>query len=209
MRRRLLSLAAALVVAASPVSAEDLGTAGHTFTIAETDILEYIAAKLKAAQAKGKLGALQKEFTERVKKRVERPRPVEGVTTTQTPRSWLFDPTIVVPKDFADQKGRVFARAGDRINPLDRLPGYDRVMVFVNGDDPKQVEFAFKKLQELGEVRTKIILTDGAPLELMRKRKKIVYFDQEGRLTGHFAIRQVPAVVQREGSKLRISEVRP
>ncbi|WP_240454427.1 type-F conjugative transfer system protein TraW [Caulobacter sp. 17J65-9] len=200
---------ATAIAAAGAAQAKDLGTIGHTFTIAETDILEYIAAKLRKAQQAGKLDSLQKEFTARVKKRVERPRAVDGLRTTVEPRSWLFDPTIIVPKDFSDPQGRVFARAGERLNPLDRLPGFDRVLIFINGDDPRQVEFAFKKLGQIGERRGRVVLVDGAPLELMRKRKRQVYFDQEGRLSGHFGLRQVPAIVEREGSRLRVSEVKP
>jgi conjugal transfer pilus assembly protein TraW len=62
-------------------------------------------------------------------------------------------------------------------------------------------------MSKLGEQRTRVILVKGAPLELMRRRKVQVYFDQAGTLSQHFGLTQVPAKIEREGSKLRILEV--
>lgn len=209
---RARNLIVAMLLATSlsaPAMAGDLGTMGNTFPISERDILEYIAGQIAKAKAAGKLPAMQREFTERVKKRVERPKPVEGLRKTEAPRTWLFDPTITVPQNFKHPDGRVFARAGDRINPLERMPGFDRVMILIDGDDPDQVAFGLRKLKQVGVQRGRLILTNGAPLELMRKNKVQVYFDQEGRISGHFAVRQVPAVIERDGLRMRISEVRP
>jgi conjugal transfer pilus assembly protein TraW len=152
---------------------------------------------------------LQDEFKRRVQAKVERPNPVPGLVRTVEPRSWLFDPSIIVPQDFSDHRGRVFARAGQRINPLERLPGFDRILIFLDGDDAAQVDWAVGQLREGGEHRVRLILTKGAPMELMRRRRVQFYFDQEAKLSTHFGIRQVPARVEKDGDKLRISEVRP
>lgn len=199
----------ALALSATTARSEDLGTHGETFAIAEHDILEVIARQLRRAEASGRMGQLQEEFQRRVRARVERPTAAPGVRTTTEPRSWLFDPSIIVPRDFADQRGRVFARQGERVNPLEKLPGFDRVLIFLDGDDARQVDWAIGQLREHGEHRTRLILTKGAPLELMRRRQVQFYFDQEAKLVTHFGIRQVPARVEKEGSRLRISELQP
>lgn len=210
MNRLLCGAAAALfMAAASPALAGDLGTHGQTFDIAERDILEMISEQLKRAEASGRMGQLQDEFKRRVQAKVERPNPVPGLVRTVEPRSWLFDPSIIVPQDFSDHRGRVFARAGQRINPLERLPGFDRVLIFLDGDDAAQVDWAVGQLREGGEHRVRLILTKGAPMELMRRRRVQFYFDQEAKLSTHFGIRQVPARVEKDGDKLRISEIRP
>lgn len=210
MNRLLCVAAAALfMAAASPALAGDLGTHGQTFDIAERDILEMISEQLKRAEASGRMGQLQDEFKRRVQAKVERPNPVPGLVRTVEPRSWLFDPSIIVPQDFSDHRGRVFARAGQRINPLERLPGFDRILIFLDGDDAAQVDWAVGQLREGGEHRVRLILTKGAPMELMRRRRVQFYFDQEAKLSTHFGIRQVPARVEKDGDKLRISEVRP
>jgi len=209
MNRLLCGAAAALfMAAASPALAGDLGTHGQTFDIAERDILEMISEQLKRAEASGRMGQLQDEFKRRVQAKVERPNPVPGLVRTVEPRSWLFDPSIIVPQDFSDHRGRVFARAGQRINPLERLPGFDRILIFLDGDDAAQVDWAVGQLREGGEHRVRLILTKGAPMELMRRRRVQFYFDQEAKLSTHFGIRQVPARVEKDGDKLRISEVR-
>jgi conjugal transfer pilus assembly protein TraW len=210
MNRLLCGAAAALfMAAASPALAGDLGTHGQTFDIAERDILEMISEQLKRAEASGRMDQLQDEFKRRVQAKVERPNPVPGLVRTVEPRSWLFDPSIIVPQDFSDHRGRVFARAGQRINPLERLPGFDRILIFLDGDDAAQVDWAVGQLREGGEHRVRLILTKGAPMELMRRRRVQFYFDQEAKLSTHFGIRQVPARVEKDGDKLRISEVRP
>lgn len=203
------AVAAAAILSANPAAAGDLGVVGQTFRIIETDILEMIGRRLRQAEQEGRLDQLQRAFQERVQRKVERPNPAPGIRTTTAPRTWLFDPTIEVDKDYADHRGVVFARQGQRINPLERLPGFDRVMLFLDGDDPRQVEWAVRQLREHGEQRTRLILTKGAPMELMRSRRVQFYFDQEARLVTHFSIQQVPAKVEREGSRLRISELKP
>ena len=201
-------LAQALVLGpASLAYGRDLGTHGQTFAIGEVDILQTLGDQLRKAQASGRLAKMQADFTSRVKAGVERPVAVQGLARTQKPRSWLFDPSIIVPKDFADQRGRVFARQGERINPLDKIPGFDRVLIFIDADDEPQVDWAISQMSKLGEQRTRVILVKGAPLELMRRRKVQVYFDQAGNLSRHFGLTQVPAKIEREGSKLRIFEV--
>ena len=93
-------LAAMLVLglAAAPASAADLGVYGETRAIIETDILAEIAGRLRAMQRSGRIDELNQQFAARARKRIERPQPVAGLTRTERPRSWLFDPSIVTPQ---------------------------------------------------------------------------------------------------------------
>lgn len=209
--RQPISLLVAVLLAGTPAGAvaKDLGTFGATFPVAEPDLLSVLLARLKAAEASGRIITLNRAFAARVKAKLNRPPPVAGLSETRQPRSWLFDPSIRVPQDFGDPSGQVFARAGDLINPLDRLPGFNRVLIFVDGDAPRQVAFALKRAKRDPKARTYIVLTAGAPLELMRRTKTELYFDQGGTLIRHFGITQTPAVVERDGRALRISEVQP
>lgn len=207
-----LALAAMVALASTApmsVHAKDLGVMGETFAISEVDILQVLARKLAAAEKSGGLARMQREMAAAAVKRAERPRPVGGVRHTTQAKAWLFDPSFVVPEDHSDPYGRVFARKGEHINPLDRLPDFDRVLIFIDGDDPRQVDRGLKTLRRLGEHRVRVILTSGAPLELMRRHKVQLYFDQEGSLTRHFGITQVPAVVERQGRMMRVAEVTP
>lgn len=201
--------AAAIIASGStPATAGDLGVIGTTFEISEQDILSFISARLKQVEAEGRIDEMNRQFAAKVRAKVERPTPANIRTTTQ-PRSWLYDPTIVVDRDYSDHRGRVFARAGQRINPIERLPDFDRLLVFIDGDDERQVNWALGQSEAHGEHRTKIILTNGAPMELMRNRRRQFFFDQEARLVTHFNIQQVPATVAKEGTQMRVSEVKP
>jgi len=209
MRAALFATLAAIALISGPAGAKDLGTYGKTFPIRETDLLEHLKRKLMAAKESGRIDQLNQAFAARAKRSIERPPPVAGLVATVTPRSFLFDPSIIVPQDYADHDGRVFARAGERINPLQRLPEFKTILVFIDGDDPRQVAFGLARLRKEGAERVRLILVKGAPLELMRKVKTPLYFDQHGRLASHFGLRQIPAIVAREGDRLRVSEVRP
>ncbi|OYW81991.1 MAG: type-F conjugative transfer system protein TraW [Asticcacaulis sp. 32-58-5] len=213
-------VASGLSAVATDSLADDLGAYGATFRIKEIDLFEMLRAKLMAAQKSGKIEELNKAFAARVIKGVNRPRPVGSpgsgpvsgpgapvLTKATANHTWLFDPSVTVPKDFADQNGRVFARAGDVINPLDRIPTYRRVLIFIDGDDADQVKFAVGRYKANPQ-QVKVILTNGAPLNLMRREKIEMYFDQTGSLTAKFGFRHIPAVVERDGRALRISEVR-
>lgn len=210
-RRRLLLLVAVGVLAGpiGPAAAKDLGAYGATFPVIEQDLLTVLLTRLKAAEASGKMETLNRAFVARVKAKLNRPPPVAGIDHTVQPRDWLFDPSITVPRDFADQSGRVFAHKGDVINPLDRLPAFNRVLIFVDGDDEGQVRFAIRRARRDAREKAYIVLTSGAPVELMRREQVEMFFDQDGSLSRHFGVTHVPAVVERAGRSLRVSEVRP
>ena len=59
----------------------------------------------------------------------------------------------------------------------------------------------------LGGGRLKVILTGGSYLDLMRRWKQPVFFDQQGSLAEKLGIRHVPALVSQEDRRLRIDEL--
>ena len=75
-------------------------------------------------------------------------------------------------------------------------------LLFFDGDDPDQLAWALK-----ASPGAKLILTKGAPLELMKARQRRFYFDQGGKLIAHFGIRALPARVRQNGRVLDVSEV--
>ena len=47
----------------------------------------------------------------------------------------------------------------------------------------------------------------GSYLDLMRRWKRPVFFDQQGQLTDKLGIRHVPALVTQDGKRLKIEEI--
>jgi conjugal transfer pilus assembly protein TraW len=113
---------------------------------------------------------------------------------------------MITDRDITDATGKILYPRGTRVNPLDYI-GWNKYLLFVDGRDEKQLAFS-KKIIAASDRPVKLVLVAGAPLELMRKWKTQVYYDQGGTLTKRFAITQVPAIVRQEGKRLRIDELR-
>ncbi len=199
----------ALVVFAMLLSfvarAQDLGGIGPVFPIAEPSLLEVILSKLREAEATGVLARIQRETQANVKRGIEQPAPVERITKTIKARSFYYDPSIVVPYAIADAEGKVIVTPGTRVNPLDTV-SLSKALLFIDARDPAQVGRARSILDERGG-KVKVILTGGSYLDLMRRWKRPVFYDQQGALSEKLGIRHVPALVSQEGKKLKIEEI--
>ncbi len=200
-----LAIACAALALSAAAHAQDLGVIGPVYPIAEPSLLEVILARLREAESTGVLGRLQRDSQARVKRGVEEPAPVAGITKTTRPRSFYYDPSIVVPYAITDAEGKVIVAPGTRVNPLDTV-SLSMQLVFIDGRDATQIGRAQQLLRAPG-AKVKVILTGGSYLDLMRRWKLPVFFDQQGNLTGKLGIRHVPAIVTQDGKRLRIDEV--
>lgn len=199
-----LCIAASLtMLVAAPLAARDYGQQGTVFPILEPDILKSIEAKLRAAEASGKIAAMNKELAKRTTALVKRPPPVAELTTATKIRSWTYDPTITIGEDIRDHKGALIIARGRRINPLDTV-GLRQSLVFLDGDNAGQVAWA---LESTTQLNAKLILTGGSPFDRMKAAQRRFYFDQGGQLTAKFGIHALPAVVEQQGKVLKITEV--
>lgn len=192
----------AICLIAAPAHARDYGQQGALFPIAEPDLLEQIQRKLMALQASGATARLNEDLKRRTIAKVNRPAPVSGLGVASAVRRWAFDPTISVAEDISDDMGRIIMAAGTRVNPLDTVP-LRQTLVFLDGDDPVQLDWATKNF---ASSEAKLILVNGAPLQLMRGKQRRFFFDQGGKLVRHFNIKAVPATVNQQGRLLLITE---
>lgn len=200
----MIRLALVLTIAlALPVGAQarDFGQQGAVFPVIERDLLEQIQSRLIAMEKSGETARLNDRLKRRTVARVNRPDPVAGIARAIGDRSWSFDPTITLATDIRGAKGELIHAAGTRVNPLDSV-SLRADLLFLDGDDAAQVAWALKQ-----ERQAKLILVNGAPLELMKARQRRFYFDQGGKLTERFGIRAVPARVRQQGRLLAVSEI--
>jgi conjugal transfer pilus assembly protein TraW len=133
---------------------------------------------------------------------IEMPPPVPGLARSEHPRTFYFDPSVVVGAPIVDGEGHVLVAAGTRTNPLD-VVSLSQPLLFFDGRDAAQVRQAKALIERYGG-KVKPILTAGSYLGLMRRWRIKVYYDQQGALTGKLGIREVPALVSQEGKRLRI-----
>lgn len=184
------------------VHAEDLGTIGPTYEIAERDLIEVIKDKYRD---KDQVAKLHEDYKKKVIEGIENPRPVPGVRPTEVARTYYIDPTYILERNIVDEHGRILFPAGTKVNPFD-YDSMSKILLFFDARDKKQVEYALRLIKSGQQVKP--ILIAGKPLDLMRKWKRPVYYDQGGALTRRFAIQQSPAIVRQEGKRLRVDEIR-
>ena len=200
--KRILCLC--LLSIAGTTFAKDLGSLGHTFSVQERSLLELIYERIHQYQAGVEPHLFEQSIQKRVAAHIVRPAPL-GLLTAEKTRHFYYDPSITLPSDLRTPDGRLIARQGTTINALETLPTYQPVWVFVNFDDPRQRAFAVMHLKQYPEAHW--ILTGGSILKAEQRLQVPIYFDQLGRLTSQLHIQHVPAVVVREGLRLKITEV--
>ena len=177
-------------------NAQDLGVLGETFEIAEEDFLQHMMSKLQKMNQTGELKIAQKKVQEKIKENIAHPPAVQGITDTEKEREYKFDPTITATRDLADHNGKIFAKAGEKFNPLDQVKMSP--MLFIDGNNNKQVSWALKKIDDRKIFKhdfAKIVLVNGAPFDLQIKLNRQIFFDQHGFLTKKLGIEHVPAIV--------------
>ncbi|MBB3350020.1 type-F conjugative transfer system protein TraW [Sphingomonas sp. BK069] len=207
MKRALESVAIVALLSISLTSAtraRDHGVVGQVFPIVEPDLLATIEAKLQRLQAEGEIDRMNAAFAKRTEARVRRPKPVAGITPASEARTWAYDPTITIERDVQDPKGNYIARRGQTVNPLD-FTAVSQALVFVDGDNDAEMAWATTTYSDL---KAKIILVSGSPIDEMTQRQRRFYFDQEGRLTGKLGIRHTPAVAVQDGRVMKLSEIK-
>ena len=90
------------------------GTIGPTYAIEEPHLLNAIEQQLRAKEKSGELARLEDEAKQRIVESIEHPRPLPGITRTESARSFYFDPSIVVRENITDAKGNILVPAGTR-----------------------------------------------------------------------------------------------
>ena len=196
---------AALFAAAGPAQAADLGVRGATWPVAEPDLLAEIESRLAEMHRSGALARFEAEARARARSRLEEPEPAPGIAPARERRTRLFDPAIVVERDIHLPDGTLVAAAGARIDPFRHMP-LTRDLLFVDGRRGVEVAWALDRIRGAGRP-AKIVLLAGRPLDLARAHGRPFYFDQGGTLAARLGLRFTPALVEREGTKLRITEI--
>ena len=193
----------------SPMTqAADLGTWGDLWPVREQDMLQLITQRLQKLQTSGQWDQTMDEFKQRVIENSQLPAPVEGIKRAEKYGQRWFDPSIRLTEDLKDNKGRVFARKGDVVNPLKTVP-FVQTLYFINGDDADQI--AWMKRQVPETLMSKIILVRGSVPDTSAALDSRIYFDQNGVLSQRFGLTTVPARITPapSGERLNIETFPP
>ena len=191
----------------SITGAHDFGKQGVMVPILELNLLAVLKTRISELQQTGYFKKLAFAYQNQMRKEMDRPGSVTDITTTVNPKSWFYDPSILMPQNLYSPFGTLIVKAGEKYNPLQTIH-LGEVLLFYNADDLNQVKWA---KQEEGQFkgRDKLILVNGSVLTQRSEFKKPIYFDQLGLLTTRFHIQHVPAIVKQVGLRLKVSEVLP
>ncbi len=125
-------------------STGDLGTWGQTYPVLEEDL----GARLQRNFDKIDFAALKKKAASDFWKNYAYVDLPAAKHESITP----FDPSFIVNQDIRLPDGRYLARKGDRVNPLDRLPFTQAIIVF-DATSQAQVQTVKTLVRELGRGR--------------------------------------------------------
>lgn len=181
----------------------DLGTRGPVTEIREPDLLVELERRLAALD----LTAMKARALERAFGRLH----LERLPTATEDRTRWIDPTLTAAADIQLPDGTPLVKAGDSVNPLAQLPFTQRLVVF-DATDPRQVAFAQARAAERSAKASLFLLTDlprergWSGLEQVMTQLDRQVFLLTSTLRQRFALQRVPAVVEAEGLRFRVTE---
>ena len=190
-------LAPVLIGKAQAEVTKNLGTVGTTYPVIEQDVVEQLkerAVYKSNEEQRRLLGQLEKY----------QPSDMHSLPRAKVDRSFPVDMTYTLEHDLRDNEGKIIYPRGFTFNPLDYVP-FSEGLVIIDGDDPEQVEW-FLKSPYARNHRARLLITGGYAYELSKKLHRAVYYLTD-LMAKRLQLAAVPAVVVREGRKLRVREI--
>ena len=216
-----LTMSTSLANVAPEPKGQNIGVYGTIYKISEESLLGLIHDRLALYKREGKLKQMKREFIAHVKAQVLNPEPVSGVSNAKVNSVHYFTPTFTLTHNVYDAKGKLLFAAGTQVNSLSvksiervnpdvdaKALIFNEVWLFINGRDRSQVNWAQREVSKFHakHKRVKVILVNG---NLKRGFKDFgrIYFDQHGFLCHHFGITEVPTILSRDGTRLKLSTI--
>ncbi|MGZ0076356.1 TrbC family F-type conjugative pilus assembly protein [Methylomonas sp. YC3] len=181
----------------------DLGTLGDVSEIAEIDLLEEIKRRMAAIDWKKKQQQAIARFWDQQK--------FEVLPAAQKDIDRPVDLTITAPRDLAAPNGQLIIRAGQTVNPLDKMPFGLCLMVF-DATVPAQVELIRRQSCQDKKARV-LYLATSLPrqsgwdsLKRLETALQAPVYLLTPDVRSRFQLQQVPAIVEQAGNHLVVHE---
>ncbi len=173
---------------------------GRTYDIAEKDALEDFQDEAEKIDWQ-KL--IQEKQEENVKK--YQPKDLKKLPRATEAQTYLVDMTYELEMDIPDGKGGILYPKGYQFNPLQYMPVYSGIIVVINPTDEDQIEW-FEKSEYAKNFRTRLIITDGAHLDVSKRLNRPIYYLNKI-IANRFHIVEVPSVVQQNGYYMEVQVI--
>jgi conjugal transfer pilus assembly protein TraW len=200
-----MALVAVAMLLSLAAHAQDLGVIGPVYPIAEPSLLEVILARLRDAEASGVLARLQRDAQARAKHQIEQPDCHRQAHQDHQGAQLLLRPEHRRPL----RHSRCRRQAAGPARNDGQSARYSVALASAALHRCARHRAGQTRQQNSRRARgkLKVILTGGSYLDLMRRWKRPVFFDQQGTLTEKLGIRHVPALVTQDGKRLKIEEI--
>jgi len=190
-------LAPACIGKAQAEVTKNLGTVGTTYPVIEPNVVKQLKER-----AIPKSNEEQRLLLAHIEK--YQPANMHPLPRATADRSFPVDMTYTLEHHLRDGEGKIIYPRGFTFNPLDYVP-FSGGLVIIDGDDPEQVEW-FRKSPYARNHRARLLITGGYAYELSKKLHRAVYYLTDV-MAKRLQLAAVPAVVVREGNRLRVREI--
>ncbi len=181
----------------------DLGRFGEIYDIAEVDMLQEMKTRLAGIDWKQKKQqALARFWQEREFE--ELPKAIED-------RERLIDLTVTAPRDLSEPNGNLIVRAGQTVNPLDKM-AFGLCLLVFDGTDPAQIEKVKILSCQDGKVRRMYLATqlprqDGwEALKTLETSLNAPVYLLTPDVRQRFQLQNVPALIEQSGNRVVVRE---
>ncbi len=184
-----------------------INTRAPIYPIAEIPLDEVIQQKINQMQKTGEWQQHLLKANAKFQENVQQLPTLSFISKTQTPKTFYYNPSIIMPTDIKSADGKILIARGTLFNPLTEM-SLDETLLFYDPHDAKQRCWAKKINTSIHGIK-KFILVGGNWIKASNELNTRVYVDQEGRITRQLTIAHTPAMVTQAGLYLKISEVKP
>jgi conjugal transfer pilus assembly protein TraW len=181
----------------------EMGTMGDVDEIVEIDLLEELKRRMAVIDWKEKQQQAIARFWEQQK--------FEDLPTAQVNRDRTVDLTITAPRDLAAPNGQLIIRAGQTVNPLDKMPFSLCLKVF-DATVPAQVELIQHQSCQDKQARVMYLATSlprqsgWDSLQRLETALQAPVYLLTPDVRSRFQLQHVPAIVEQSGNRLLVRE---
>jgi conjugal transfer pilus assembly protein TraW len=181
----------------------DLGRLGEVYDIAEIDLLEEIKRRMAVIDWRQKQQQAIARFWDQQK--------FEVLPVALEDRERVIDMTITAPRDLIAPNGQLIIRAGQTVNPLDKMP-FGLCLVVFDATDTAQVQLAHQlscqdKKARVMYLATSISRQDGWDgLKALETSLNTSVYLLTPDVRSRFQLQHVPSLVEQTGNRLVVRE---
>jgi len=181
----------------------DLGRFGEVYEIAEIDLLEEIKRRLAAMDWPQKQQQAIARFWET--------RQFEVLPVAQEDQNQIIDLTVTAPRDLVAPNGQLIIRAGQTVNPLEKMP-FGLCLVVFDATEKSQVQAARQlscqdKKARVMYLATQLPRQDGwEGLKTLETTLNAPVFLLTSDVRQRFQLQHVPAVIEQAGNRIAVHE---